>query len=73
MSDPAKTVKVPTQSIDSALRPSTLDEYIGQTKAKQSLKLFIDAILKRGHVTEHVLFYGPPGIGKTTLAHILSR
>lgn len=65
--------KAPSQSIDSALRPSTLDEYIGQSKAKKSLKLFIDAILKRGHVTEHVLFYGPPGIGKTTLAHILSR
>jgi len=65
--------KAPSQSIDSKLRPLTLADYIGQNKAKQSLKLFIDAILKRGAVTEHVLFYGPPGIGKTTLAHILSR
>lgn len=67
-------VKKPaSQSVDSKLRPSTLAEYIGQSKAKESLKLFIDAVLKRGHVTEHVLFYGPPGIGKTTLAHILSK
>lgn len=65
--------KPASQSIDSKLRPSSLSEYIGQSKAKESLKLFIDAVLKRGHVTEHVLFYGPPGIGKTTLAHILSN
>lgn len=65
--------KPASQSIDSKLRPSSLSEYIGQSKAKESLKLFIDAVLKRGHVTEHVLFYGPPGIGKTTLAHILSK
>jgi len=57
---------------ESNLRPRTLPEFIGQEKAKKSLKLFIDAARKRNETAEHLLFYGPPGIGKTTLAHILA-
>jgi Holliday junction DNA helicase RuvB len=59
--------------LESNLRPRSLSEFIGQTKAKKSLKLFIDAARKRDETAEHLLFYGPPGIGKTTLAHILAH
>lgn len=59
--------------IDKNLRPQTLDEYIGQEKIVKTLRLFLKAINKRGHASEHVLLYGPPGIGKTTLAHIIAN
>lgn len=55
------------------LRPQTLDEYIGQKKLKENLKIFITAAKKRKHVLDHALFYGPPGLGKTTLANIISH
>jgi len=61
------------EPIDLSLRPSTLDEYIGQTKVKENLKIYIDAAKKRGDVLDHVIFYGPPGLGKTTLANIIAR
>ena len=59
--------------IEYSLRPKTLDEYIGQTKAKETLKIFIDAAKKRGEPLDHVLLYGPPGLGKTTLAGIIAN
>lgn len=55
------------------LRPKKLNEYIGQENIVKTLKLFIDAVKKRGKPSEHILFYGPPGIGKTTLAYIVSN
>lgn len=56
-----------------SLRPLNFDEYIGQEKIKQNLKVFIGAAKKRAEVLDHTLFYGPPGLGKTTLAHIISN
>jgi len=55
------------------LRPKSLSDYIGQDNIKKTLKLFIDAVKNRGTPTEHVLFYGPPGIGKTTLSYIIAN
>ena len=58
---------------DKSLRPKTLDEYIGQEKAKENLKVYIDAAKQRGDTLDHVLLYGPPGLGKPTLSAVLER
>ena len=59
-------------SFDLSLRPKILTEYVGQSKVKENLKVFISAARGRGESLDHVLFYGPPGLGKTTLAHIIA-
>ncbi len=64
--------KRPEDPIDNALRPTTLNELIGQQQVKANLSIQISAAKKRGEPLEHVLFYGPPGLGKTTLAHIVA-
>ena len=58
---------------ETTLRPQTLDDYIGQREAKENLKIFIEAAKLRGEPLDHVLFYGPPGLGKTTLAGIIAN
>src|SRR5216684_3055155 len=58
---------------DAALRPSRLDEFVGQSKVKESLQIAIDAAKQRGEPLDHTLFFGPPGLGKTTLALLIAR
>ena len=58
---------------EATLRPPSLSEYIGQEKVKENLNIFIEAAKRRSEALDHVLFYGPPGLGKTTLAYIISR
>ena len=60
-------------SSEKNLRPQTLEQYIGQEKAKENLKVYIEAAKQRGDTLDHVLFYGPPGLGKTTLAGIIAN
>ncbi|MFZ3015553.1 MAG: Holliday junction branch migration DNA helicase RuvB [Minisyncoccia bacterium] len=59
--------------LDQTLRPTRWDEYIGQKHIKDNVKILLTAAEERGHIPEHILFYGPPGLGKTTLAHLIAR
>lgn len=60
-------------SLDSTIRPETIDEYIGQTDVKENIKIFVSAAKMRNEALDHVLLYGPPGLGKTTLAFIIAH
>ena len=69
----AQKISSHEEAQERALRPKVFDEYVGQEKARGQLSIFIEAAKKRGEALDHVLLFGPPGLGKTTLAHIIAR
>ena len=69
----ATPVSTQEEALERALRPKHLDEYVGQEKIREQLSIFIEAARKRKEPLDHVLLFGPPGLGKTTLAHIIAR
>ena len=72
-SDPMMRPEPMLEDTDRALRPQGLDEFVGQAEARANLRVFIQSARQRGEAMDHTLFYGPPGLGKTTLAQIMSR
>ena len=75
MTEPDPTVRPEPLATDAdrALRPQSLDEFVGQASARANLKVFIESAKQRGQAMDHTLFYGPPGLGKTTLAQIMAK
>ena len=73
MTDPLLTPQRQPEDADAALRPKTLAEFVGQAAAKDNLRVFIESARLRREAMDHVLFFGPPGLGKTTLAQIVAR
>src|SRR5215831_11221295 len=77
MNDTAPRVLAPQHvepdAAESSVRPAALDEFIGQTQLRDNLHVFIEAAKNRGEALDHILFFGPPGLGKTTLAQIVAR
>lgn len=65
--------EIKDSSLDQTLRPRAWEEYVGQKHIKDNLKILLGAAEERGHIPEHILFYGPPGLGKTTLAHLIAK
>ncbi|MFZ3011579.1 MAG: Holliday junction branch migration DNA helicase RuvB [Minisyncoccia bacterium] len=68
-----KGEKIEESILDQTLRPGSWEEYIGQKHIKDNVKILLRAAEERGHIPEHILFYGPPGLGKTTLAHLIAK
>ena len=68
-----QTANKQEDAIERALRPKRLAEYVGQQKIREQLEIFIQAARRRGEALDHVLLFGPPGLGKTTLAQIIAR
>lgn len=68
-----KKEEIEESFLDQTLRPNVWEEYIGQKHIKDNLKILLKAAEERGHIPEHILFYGPPGLGKTTLAHLIAK
>src|SRR5688572_8763591 len=61
------------KAVESALRPQTMAEYVGQARMKDALRICMEAAKQRKEALDHCIFYGPPGVGKTTIAHIIAR
>lgn len=73
MKDTPETEQKDESYLDQTLRPKAWAEYIGQKHIKDNVKILLKAAEERGHIPEHILFYGPPGLGKTTLAHLIAK